>query len=309
VISSPYSLASIHVHCWRPETAPKAAVVIVHGMGEHGGRYARLAEQLTARGIVVHAPDLPGHGLSVHAPEDLGWIDDQHGWSLLLGAVHRVRHRAATELEDGPVFVLGHSMGSFLTQHYLVDHGAGLAGAILSATSGTMGPLRVIGLGLLWTEARLRGRRHPSAIAQAMSFKRFNRAFAPNRTAFDWLSRDPAEVDRYIADPLCGKPASAQLWIDLMEAGANLLAPERLAQIPKALPIHLIAGDRDPVSLGARGPNLLADAYRIAGLRDVSVRIWPDARHELLNDTCRDEVMTDLSEWLSAKILRAGAQG
>ena len=288
---------SLQVHSWLPSSPPVASLLIVHGMAEHGARYARLAKTLTARGYAVHAPDLPGHGLTAKA-KDRGWFAARSGWARVLDAIHRVRLHLASESPQAPLFFFGHSMGSFLGQHYLVEHGDGLAGAILSATSATMGPLRRVGIALLLAESLFRGRRAPAAVADAMGFKQFNKAFAPTRTDFDWLSRDPIEVDRYVADPLCGFRCSAQLWLDLLHAGASLRDPHRLAQIPKTLPVLLIAGSRDPVSLGERGPSLLAEAYRKAGLKDVSLRIWPEGRHELLNDSCRDEVMHELGAWL-----------
>lgn len=291
---------AMHVHRWQPRTTPRAQLLIVHGMAEHGARYARLAGLLNERGVEVHAPDLPGHGLTAAAGQ-LGSFGPA-GWRGVLDAIHTARSQIAARWPTSPLFLFGHSMGSFLSQHYLVEHGEGLAGAVLSATTGSMGPLRGIGIALLKLESLFRGRQAPAAVADLMGFKTFNKAFAPNRTDFDWLSRDTAEVDRYIADPLCGFRCTAQLWLDLLAAGGVLLDEARLARIPRSLPIRLIAGSLDPVSQGARGPQLLAQAYRQAGIREVSVRVWPEARHELLNETCRDEVMSDLALWLDLQL-------
>ncbi|MDB5986680.1 MAG: alpha/beta hydrolase [Nevskia sp.] len=298
--------AALYVHCWLPAAAPTAALLIVHGMAEHGARYARLAAALNAQGIAVYAPDLPGHGLSVQQPQDRGFFKEHDGWGYALDAIHQVRLHVAAAHAGLPLLLLGHSMGSFLSQHYLVEHGAGLAGAVLSATTGSLGPTRALGATLLRAEGWLFGKRHPSALAEALSFKTFNKRFdrkdAPARTAFDWLSRDPDEVDRYIADPQCGFRCSAQLWVDLLDAGAQLLDPARLARIPRTLPILLIAGSDDPVSGGASGPNLLAAAYRKTAISDVGVKIYPQGRHELLNDICREQVTADLSHWFAARI-------
>ena len=178
----------------------------------------------------------------------------------------------------------------------------GLAGVVLSATSNTLGPLRAVGGLLMRLEALLLGPRHPSGLAEALSFKVFNKAFEPARTGFDWLSGDPAEVDAYIADPLCGHRCSARLWADLFAAGAGFGAPARLARIDKTLPIRLICGTADPVSQGERGPTALATAYRAAGVHEVTVRAWQDGRHELLNDVCRDQVTADLLAWMAVHI-------
>ena len=286
------------VHRWLPEGEPRAALQIIHGMAEHGGRYERLAATLTAAGFAVYAQDLPGHGRSVRAPDELGHVADHGSWNQLLSAINGVRELIQHQLHDPPIFMFGHSMGSFLLQSYVTGHGHNLAGAIFSATTGDLGPMRAIGSGLLQLEALWYGRRHRSALAELMSFKDFNRHFRPNRTASDWLSRDEAEVDRYVADPLCGFRCSAALWLDLLAAGAGFVAPERLRAIPPGLPMLLIAGSADPVCRGAAGPNALAEHYRGAGVQRLELRIYEGARHELLNETCREQVTGELLDWL-----------
>jgi alpha-beta hydrolase superfamily lysophospholipase len=290
--------APLYVHRWLPPQPADWAVVIVHGMGEHGGRYARFAAALNAAGAAVYAMDLPGHGLTARRVEDRGHFADHDGWNYALGAVDSVRVYAATQHPHAPLFVFAHSMGAFLVQHYLVERGRGLAGVIYSATSGTMGPLRRVGLPLMRLQARLLGPRHPSELAMQLTFRRFNRQFAPNRTDYDWLSRDPAEVDIRVADPLTGFACTAQLWVDLLKAGANLRNPARLKRIPKRMPILMIAGTDDALSESGKGCELLARAYHQAGVHDVTVWTYRGGRHELLNDTCRNEVTADVLGWL-----------
>jgi alpha-beta hydrolase superfamily lysophospholipase len=298
---------TIHARRWLPDGRPAAALLVVHGMAEHGARYERLARALTADSIAVYALDLPGHGQTAKEGEH-GHFADRDGWRVALEAIDAVHHELAEDLRRPhekravPVFLLGHSMGSFLVQHYLVEHGSRLDGAILSATTGDLGSFRPIGLTLLRIEALIRGRRHRSKLANALSFEQFNKKFKPARTDFDWLSRDPAEVDKYIADPLCGFLCSAGLWIDLLAACADLADAKRLARVPKQLPILLIAGSADPVCNGAAGPTALAQAYRGAGLKNVTTSIYEEARHELLNDTCREEVTAELRQWLVAHL-------
>jgi alpha-beta hydrolase superfamily lysophospholipase len=296
---------AIFVHRWLPAGVPRAVLLVAHGMAEHGARYARLALALNAAGWAVYAPDWPGHGRSVRNPGELGHFADRDGWQYVLDALQRVRAQVTREQAGRPLFLLGHSMGSFLSQHHIVEHGAGLAGVILSASSGSMGSMRAPGALLLKLEAALLGARHPSALAESLSFKAFNKKFekpgAPARTPSDWLSRDCAEVDRYVADPLCGFRCSASLWASLLDAGASLRDPRRLQRIPQSLPVLLIAGSEDAVSAGAQGPELLSRAYRATGLRDVTVKIYEGGRHELLNEIppCRDQVTADLLDWLS----------
>ncbi|HEY0972999.1 MAG TPA: alpha/beta hydrolase [Solimonas sp.] len=289
------------VHRWTPDAskAPARAIVqIVHGMAEHGARYARLAQALVAAGYAVYAQDLPGHGRSVRAADELGHVDDTEGWTQTLAAINAVRSLAEREQRGAPLFLLGHSRGSFLLQDYVIEHGRGLAGAIFSAGNGDLGPLRAIGTGLLRLEALWHGRAHRSAIADHLTFKDFNRRFKPARTDFDWLSRDAAEVDAYVADPLCGFRCSCALWLELMAMGARMDDPQRLARVPKNLPVLLINGEDDPACRGATGARALERIYREAGLDDVALKLYAGARHELLNDTCREQVTRDLSRWI-----------
>ena len=287
-----------HIHRWLPDGEVRAVVQVVHGMAEHGGRYARLAKVLTAAGYAVVAQDLPGHGRSVPSAPHLGHVADRDGWRITLGAINSVREWIKHELHDPPIFMLGHSMGSFLLQQDVVEHGHKIVGAIFSASSGDLGPLRGVGLNLLRVEALWKGLRHRSALAERLSFKEFNKQFKPNRTEFDWLSRDEAEVDQYIKDELCGFRCSCALWMDLLRACGQLSNPERVSKIPKDLPILIINGSRDAATRGEHGPRALETHYRTANLNDVMLRIYPEARHELLNETCRDEVTRDVLSWL-----------
>lgn len=294
------------VRCWRPDAPARAVVQVVHGMAEHSGRYARLGEALAARGFAVYAHDLPGHG--PHAPLR-GHFADRRGWRVAISSIREVQRVAQREQPGRPQFMLGHSMGSFLVQHFIADSGATLAGAALSATTGDFGALRRVGLGLIRAEAAIFGRRHPSRVGELISFKGFNRKFRPARTPFDWLSRDAGEVDRYVADPLCGFRCTTGLWIDLLDAGGKLTQENRLRRIPRTLPLLLIAGEDDPVANGARGPRALERLYLQVGLRDVAVKIYAGARHELFNETCRDEVTGDLLGWLENHLPAPGSKG
>lgn len=290
------------LYAWLPTTPPRAVVQIVHGMAEHGRRYARLATALNAAGYAVYAQDLPGHGRSAASIAALGHVADRDSWPLMLSAVHSVRAHIEQTHPGLPLVLFGHSMGSFIAQQHLVEHGAGLTAAVLSSTSGSMGALRAVGLALNRAQVRLFGPAHKSALTEALSFKSFNAAFKPNRTACDWLSRDTAEVDAYVADPYCGFRCSAALWTDLLQAGASLLDAPRLARIPKPLPVLLVSGSADPVCAGGQGTHLLAEHYRKAGLGDVTTLIYEGARHELLNETCREVVTSDLLEWLNERL-------
>lgn len=294
------------VRCWRPKGAANAVLQVVHGMAEHSLRYERLAGALNDAGYAVYAHDLPGHGPRA-APGMRGHFGDRHGWRAAIGSIREVQRGAQREHPGKPVFMLGHSMGSFLLQHYIADAGANLSGAVFSATTGDLGALRRVALALIRVEAAIYGIRHPSAVGERLTFRTYNKAFKPARTPFDWLSRDAAEVDRYIADPDCGFRVTTGLWLELLEVGGRLTAPNRLRRIPKHLPVLLLAGERDPVSAGAKGPRSLERHFLQCGLRDVTVKVYPDARHELFNDLCRDEVTSDLITWLENRRSAAGS--
>jgi len=286
--------AKIQVYRWSGDNAPQAVVQITHGLAEHAGRYARLAEALTGSGHVVYASDHRGHGPSA-APQDLGHFADADGWRKCLDDLWAVNRHIAAEAPAARIVLLAHSMGSFFGQQFISEHGDALAGAVLSGSNGAPPPIAEIGRLIARVERwRLGGRGH-SALLRKMLFGDFNRAFQPSRTDFDWLSRDAEEVDKYIADPLCGFPFSTQLTIDLLDALKPLTMPATIARIPKSLPIYIFSGERDAV-----GPNLqgLIAAYRTAGL-NLTTKIYPEARHETLNEINRDEVTGDLLAWIN----------
>ncbi|MGQ0528641.1 MAG: alpha/beta fold hydrolase [Panacagrimonas sp.] len=290
------------VRAWLPASGDiRGCVQIVHGMSEHGGRYARFATVLNQAGYAVYAQDLPGHGRTARAPDELGHFADEYGWRLALQSIRAVQVNLRERHPARPLMLFGHSMGALLSQDYIVHHGRDISACVLSAATGDLGVMRGVGLALIRGEIAWGGPRYRSRLAEELSFKSFNRKFKPARTAFDWLSRDEAEVDRYIDDPRCGFRASAGLWADLLAIGGRLREPPRLARIPKTLPVLIIAGTDDPATNGVKGPTALERAYHQAGLHDVTLRFYDQGRHELLNDLCRDQVTQDVIQWWSAR--------
>lgn len=292
----------IFVRAWLPTGDLRGCVQIIHGMSEHGGRYARFATALNHAGFAVYAQDLPGHGRTARAPDELGHFADEHGWRFALQSIHAVQAELRERHPALKPVLFGHSMGALLSQDYLVHHGRDVQACVLSATTGDMGLMRAVGLALMRAEIAWAGPRHRSPLADRLSFKSFNQKFKPARTDFDWLSRDPAEVDRYIDDPRCGFRASTGLWADLLAYGARLREPARLARIPKALPVLILAGTDDQATNGAKGPTALERAYFKAGMQDVTLKLYEGGRHELLNDTCREQVTADVTAWLAARV-------
>lgn len=274
----------IHVHAWRPEGRVRGVVQIAHGMGEHAARYAPLAEHLTGLGFAVYAGDHRGHGLSTHAgPGHFG----ENGWNLLVEDVAALTRTARERHPGVPVILLGHSMGSFAAQQYLLDHAELVDGVALSGTTAVDGLL--IGLLEAAREAREAGLRDTGV------FDAFNAAFEPVRTEADWLSRDEKQVDAYLADPLCGFTADDRGMRDMGAAAPRLAAPEG---IPATMPLYVFVGERDPLNAGLTLSDLLVSRYREAGLTDITYRTYEGARHEVLNETNRDEVVAELTSWI-----------
>jgi alpha-beta hydrolase superfamily lysophospholipase len=276
---------------WLPDGEPRAAVVVVHGASEHSGRYARLASVLTGEGYAVHALDLRGHGATA-ASTGRGCIGPR-GMAGVLDDVGDLVALAAAEIGDRPLVVFGHSMGSLIVQAFVEQQDHDVAACVLS---GTMGPSE--------TPRELVDGIH-QAVDAGMADQPLdllgglNAAFEPARTSYDWLSRDPEEVDAYIEDPLCGDgvPLTYGYVAAMLETTATVMVPEGIARIPKHLPVLLLTGEADPASNGAAQVRALETQLRQAEL-DVTAIYYPDARHELLNETNRDEVHTDLVAWL-----------
>lgn len=285
---------------WLPEqsTPWKAVVQIVHGLAEHAGRYDRLAQVLNQQQIGVYAHDLRGHGKTAGRPEQLGFFAEKDGWAKVVDDIHILNQHIAKAHPNVPRVLLGHSMGSMLAQDYIIQYSDTIRAACLSASIDNAGLLRYAGI-LAANLERLRlGPRGQSKLLNAMSFGDYNKPFKPNRTDFDWLSRDQAEVDKYIADPYCGFIASTQLWLDLLAALGDFAKPSQRAKVRKDLPLYLFTGSRDPVTRMGKAVDGLAKAYQTAGMQNITVKSYLDARHECFNETNRAEVTQDLIDWI-----------
>lgn len=291
-------------YVWSPDGPPKAIVQIAHGMAEHAARYERFAGALTAAGYVVYANDHRGHGATGPLGPDHGYFADDRGFHTVVDDLHTITEAARAAHPGLPVFLFGHSMGSFLARAYAAEHGSQLSGLVLSGTAGDQGLLGQVGLNLARVQSKVRGRRHTSGLLDMLSFGQYGKDFKPARTKFDWLSRDPDEVDKYVADPLCGNVFTAGFYVDLINGLNHIHSASTTAKVPKSLPVHLIAGTMDPVGAKSKGVEQVAGQYRKAGLESVTTHYYDGARHELLNETNRDEVTADVIAWLDAHLPR-----
>ncbi|TNM46104.1 alpha/beta hydrolase [Nocardioides albidus] len=279
--SSPVDGIALATYAWDDVSEPRAVVQIAHGLAEHAGRYDRLAAELNAAGYLVRATDHRGHGRSiVGVPGDFGAA----GFDGLIAdvAAYGADLRAANP--DLPLVLIGHSMGSFATQAVLLDHSEQYAAAVLS------GSTALDQLAIAMAEAAAQ----PDAPA---GLEAFNVGFE-HRTGYEWLSRDDAEVDRYVADPLCGFDLPEETVPALFGPAARLAVP---STVRSDLPLLIASGTADPLAGGGALIELLGQRYRDAGLTDVTVKLYDDARHEIFNETDRDEITRDVIGWLSER--------
>lgn len=283
---------------WQPATdSPCRAVVqILHGLGEHTARYERFAQACASAGIITVAHNHRGHGEQC-APEQLGHFADSNGWDKVVDDACLVRRHLLDRYAGIPIIVLGHSMGSYIAQCSVMREPGGVSALILSAT--TSPPRAQVRMARLIAriESLLNGSNTKSARLNNMSFGNFNSEFTPNRSDFDWLSRDEHEVDKYIADPACGAVPSSQLWYDLTGGLLEISTERALRKVPTVLPLLITGGQLDPVG-GQSGLSKLARRYRETGHTEVTLKIYKDGRHEMLNEINRDEFTRDIIEWV-----------
>jgi alpha-beta hydrolase superfamily lysophospholipase len=262
---------------WDPAGEPRGAVQITHGMGEHAQRYAHVAAELTRSGYLVYAQDQRGHGATA-SPARLGDLG-KAGWPGLVDDIGLLSARIRAEHPGLPLILLGHSMGSFAVQQYMLDHSDDVDGIALTGTA-------VIDL----LEPAL-------DLDQPLDLTMFNAPFQPARTDYDWLSRDDAQVDAYVADPLCGFGIDTQSAKDMFIGARRLADPAQVAAVRASLPVYIAAGEADPVNGALTVLQPLVDRLREAGLTDIAVVTYPGARHEILNETNSAEVIGSLLNW------------
>ncbi len=276
----------------------KAVVQINHGMGEHAARYQRFAEFLNTHGYHVYAHDHRGHGATTAADAPLGSFAAKNGWSKVIADVAAVNRHIKEHHAGLPIICFGHSMGSIIAFNYALRHGDAIDALACWNAGFNAGALAAVGKIILKTERFFKGSDVPSALTQKLTFDAWNAKFKPNRTDFDWLSRDEAEVDKYVDDPLCGFPVTIGLWLDVLEGIYFNADNANLANLPKNLPVHLLGGGADPCSEHGKGVEAIACRLSHADMGDVTVTVLENTRHESLNEINRDQVMTDFARWL-----------
>lgn len=291
----------VFVYCWDDVSNPKAAVQILHGMAEHAERYKGFAEYLNQQGFVVYADDHRGHGKTAGSVEEIGYIGED-GFNQIVEDGHAVFKEIKEQYRSLPVVIFGHSFGSFIAQELIIRYGDEVAATVLCGSAARTGIEVSLGKQIASIEKNLFGERKQSRLLDYLSFNSYNKGIKDSQSKFAWLSRDPKEVRKYEEDPFCGTLFTAGFFYYFFEGLSNLYVKERLEKIPNNFPIFIIAGDRDPVGDYGRSVKKLHYFYEKANLTDVQYKLYSGGRHELLNETNKEEVFNDVATWINQKV-------
>ena len=292
----------LHAMLWLPEGEIRGILQIAHGVAEHIARYDGFARYLCARGIAVAGHDHLGHGKTAENEQELCFFAEKDGWNDVVSDMDQLHKLTAAKYPDVPYFLFGHSMGSFLTRTYIIDHPEGLKGVVISGTG--QNPGAVIAAGKLMAKLEMidNGPMYHSPTLDKLAFGSYNKKYDHVRTKLDWLTRDEAIVDQYIADPLCGAMATAGMFHDMMGGLQYIWKTENLNKMNKATPVYFMAGDGDPVGNYGEGVKKVYNRFLKVGCKDVKLKLYKDGRHEMLNELNKDEVYADILDWLNSKI-------
>ncbi|MEI9401586.1 alpha/beta hydrolase [Mesorhizobium argentiipisi] len=295
-LASP-SGAELNLYVKHAETKPRAVVQINHGLAEHAARYARFADFLSGRGFHVYAHDHRGHGATKAADAPPGKFADSDGIAKVIADVDAVHDLIAAEHPGLPVIIFGHSLGASVALNFVLRRSQRIHAAAIwngNFSQGLLGELALLILG--WERMRL-GSDVPSRLLPKLTFQAWGKAVPGHRTLFDWLSRDSAEVDKYIADPLCGWDASISMWRDVVNMAQHAGKDSNFTGVRRDLPFNLIGGERDPASDYGKAVNHLARRMQAMGFSNLVSKVYPQTRHESLNEINRDAVMNDFAAW------------
>lgn len=293
---------SIHALKCVPDGKPRAVVQIAHGIAEHIDRYRPFMEFLADNGFVAAGNDHLGHGKSIRVPEEQGFFAEKDGWWRVVDDMDKLHDIMSNEYPELPYVLFGHSMGSFLTRTYLIKHPDKYDGVILSGTGHQSPALVLGGNAAASVMAKLNGAMGDGAKLDSLAFGTYLNKIENPRTKFDWLSRDAEQVDKYIADPLCGFVGKIGLYRDMMQGIKFITDKKNIAQMNKEKPVYFMSGNGDPVGDYGKGVERAYKAFCDAGLHDVFMRLYPGGRHEMLNETNKEQVYQDILSWLNEKI-------
>ncbi|HIX63939.1 MAG TPA: alpha/beta hydrolase [Candidatus Mediterraneibacter colneyensis] len=289
----------IHTMEWKPQGEVTAVLQICHGMIEYVGRYEEFAEFLCEKGYYVVGNDHLGHGKSVQAKSEYGFFNEKYGNVCVLGDMHTLRQRTMKKYPDVPYFILGHSMGSSLLRQYIQMYGNGLSGVILMGTVADHGKASLLfGKRLCRLMAAFRGWHYRSKMVDNLAIGGYNKKFKPAHTRADWITSDFERLEAYASDPLCSFRFTVNAYYNMFLGMLSTQRKEGVYMIPKSLPVLFVSGTEDPVGEFGKGVRKIYEKYRAAGIQDVTLRLYVGDRHEILNETDREQVFEDLLEWL-----------
>lgn len=301
-IPSKTGIGNVYARCWVPADGVKAVLQIAHGMAEHGERYEDFANYLCSFGFAVFVNDHIGHGKSASNDEELGYFGEIKGWDAFVEDERAFSEVIFKEYPATPLIFFGHSMGSFIAREYIRRYGRDerITAAVFCGTSGT-NPASAMAIKIADTVIKLKGSKHYSKLINNIAFAPYN-AKTEKRTAFDWLSTDTAQVDKYIADKHCGFLFTAAGYKDLFTILTRVSGKDWYREMPEEIPVLLIAGEDDPVGAYGKGVKQVYNDLIKAGKKDVSLKLYPGMRHEILNEINNIVVYGDIAAWVKSKI-------
>lgn len=273
-------------------------VQISHGMSEEASRYKRFANYLTDNGYIVYINDHRGHGKSAENINRIGILAQKDGIHCIVKDLNKLTKIIKTENNGLPIFLFSHSMGSFAAQKYIIDYSEDIDGVILSGTNGLHGIEVDLGFLVAKVMSKIQGREKKAYLIDKLAFGGFNKKFKPNKSEFDWLSRDFKEVEKYIENEYCGVVFSNGYFYDLFKLFKEIGNINNLKKINSKLPIYIFAGDKDPVGKFGKGVTKLYENYKKVGIENVEFKLYSGGRHEMLNEINKDEVINDTINWI-----------
>ena len=291
---------TVACYLWQPEQQPRAVVQLSHGMQEYVQRYTPFARYLCGQGYAVGGNDHLGHGNTAASPDDLGFTGEGGGADAMIEDVHEMTLRLRRAFPGLPLILLGHSMGSFIARNVAAMYPEDYDGVIFMGTAGADMPT---GAGKMLAGWRMkhRGERYRSNLLAKIAFGGYNRRYEKPVNSKSWISRDDAVVEAYIADPLCNFAFTARGWHDLFTLLGRVSRSDWAEKIPADLPVLLTSGEMDPVGGFGVGVKQVHERLAKAGVRDLTLTLYPDARHEILNELNRAQVYADITAWLDAR--------
>jgi alpha-beta hydrolase superfamily lysophospholipase len=294
---------TIFYYKWESKALPlKGIVQISHGVGEHAGRYHSIAKILQQNGYIVYANDHRSHGKSTESKDDLGFYDRDNYFDDAVNDMRQLTEIIKKEHPTKKIILFGHSMGSLLSRDYVTKYGDDLEALILSGTASFMKGLGTFGLYSAKVISKFKGRQRSNQLLKSVFFSEFNKKFKPNRTKVDWISSDENQVDLFQADPYRIEDFSLSVFLDILKGSKKINKKTTFKKTPKTLPIFIFSGDKDPVGEMGEGVKKVAENYKKAGIKDLTLKLYKGGRHEMLNEVNKEEVQQDVINWLEERI-------